>query len=66
MILQFPPPPSEPVDLPGPIEQAFSFCVLYLLLLSVGLLVLPQKWAHRIVQIALHLRGDSRIDGEIR
>jgi hypothetical protein len=63
--MQLPMPPS-PLEPPGPIEQALSFCVVYLLLLSVGLLALPQKWAHRIVQIALHLRGDSRIDGEVR
>ena len=68
MILQFPypPPSSDPVDFPGPIEQALSFCVVYLLLLSVGLLALPQKWSRRVVQIALHLRSDSRIDGEVR
>ncbi len=62
MILQFPfPPPSPAVDFPGPIEQAFDFCVVFLLMLSVGLLLLPQNLARRIVQIAFHLRGSRMV-----
>ncbi len=51
--MQFPPPlPLEP---PGPVEQVFSFCLAYFLLLSVVLLALPQKWVRRLIQIAFHL-----------
>jgi hypothetical protein len=63
--MQIPMPPS-PLEPPGPLDQVFAFCIAYLLLLSVGLLALPQKLARRVVQIALHLRGDSRLDGEVR
>ncbi len=53
MQLPIPPLPLEP---PGPVEQVFSFCIAYLLLLSLVLLVLPQKWMRRIVQIAFYKR----------
>jgi hypothetical protein len=46
-------------------EQVFLFCIAYLLLLSLALLALPQKWVRRMAQIAFHLR-DSGIDGEVR
>ena len=65
MQIPYPPPPG-PIDIPGPVEQVFSFCVVFLLLLSMVLLVLPRKWLRRVIQVAFHLRGDSRIDGEVR
>ena len=66
MIFEFPYPPPGPIDVPGTTEQVFLFCLAYLLLLSLVLLALPQKWMRRLIRIALHLRGDGRIDGEIR
>jgi hypothetical protein len=53
------PPPRGHVELPGPVEQAFSFCLVYLLLLSMILLVLPKTWMRRVIQIAFHLRTTS-------
>lgn len=50
----------------SPVEQVFAFCIAYLLALSLVLLALPQKWLRRIIQIALGLRDNSKIDGEGR
>ena len=56
MILQqFPWPPPEPIVAHGPLERVFDFCIAYLLLVSIVLLVLPRQWARRVIQIALHL-----------
>lgn len=44
----------------------FGFCIAYLLLVSLVLLALPHKWLRRVIQVAFHLRDDSRIDGEVR
>jgi hypothetical protein len=66
-MIQFPYPPSRPDPLMSrPVEQAISFCLVYLLFLSLVLLALPQKLMRRVIQIAFHLRSRSRIDGEIR
>ncbi len=52
MQLPFPPPPG-PIDV-GPVEQVFAFSIAYLLLLSLVLLALPQKWLRQIVRVAFH------------
>jgi hypothetical protein len=54
------------LDVPGPMEQMFGFCIAYLLVLSLLLLALPEKWMRRVIQIALHLGGGSKIGGEVR
>jgi len=59
MQLPMPPLPLEP---PGPAEQVFSFCIAYLLLLSLVLLALPQKWMRRVIEIAFHLRGSRVVE----
>jgi len=51
------PPLSGDLPVPDAVQQVFTFCVCYLFLLSLLLLVVPQKWMRRVVQIALHLRG---------
>lgn len=64
MLYQYPPPPG-PIEAPGSVEQVFLFCLAYLLLLSLGLLALPQRLTQRIIQIAFRLRRDS-MDGGVR
>lgn len=60
MQLPYPPPPG-PVDIPGPTEYAFAFCIAYFALLSLVLFALPQKWVYRIIQIAFAIdRRDDR------
>lgn len=64
--MQLPMPPS-PLEPPGPVEHAFvAFCIAYFVLLSLVLLVLPQKLMRRIIQIAFHACGESRTDGDVR
>jgi hypothetical protein len=65
MLYQYPASPLGPVDVSGPVEQMVAFCVVYLLLLSIVLLALPEKWAGRLIQVAFHLRSE-KVDGEIR
>ncbi len=60
MFYQYPPPPG-PIDVPGPVEQAILFCLVYFLFLSLVLLVLPKRWMRRVIQIAFRLRG-SRVE----
>lgn len=59
MQLPIPPLPLEP---PSPVERVFGFCIAYLLVLSLVLLTLPQRWLRRVIQV--DLRGG--IDGEAR
>jgi len=47
------------MDFPGPVEQALSFCFVYLLLLSLVLLVIPKKWMRRLIHIAFHSRVEE-------
>ena len=63
MQLPIPPLPLEP---PGSVEQMFLFCLAYLLLLSLVLLTLPEKWVRQVARLAFRLRGDSGMDGEVR
>ena len=53
--MQLPLPPPSDVA-PGPVEP-ISFCVVYLLFLSLALLVLPKKWMRRLIQIAVPHAG---------
>jgi len=67
MLYQYPlPPPPGPMDSPGSVEQVFVFCIAYFVLLSLALLLLPQKWMRRVIQVAFRLHGDSRMDEEVR
>jgi hypothetical protein len=58
--------PPLALEPPGHAEQAFEFCIVYFVLCSVALLLLPKRWMRRLIQVAFHLRSDSRIDGEVQ
>ncbi len=56
----FPLPPPDMDYTPGPAEAFFCFMVGYLLLLSLPLLVIPENWRKTIIEVAFHLKGETK------
>jgi len=56
----FLPPPPEMDYTPGPAEAFFAFMLAYLLLLMLILFVMPEKWSAPIIEVAFHLKGETK------
>ena len=56
----FLPPPPEMDYTPGPAEAFFAFMLAYLLLVMLILFVMPEKWSAPIIDVAFHLKGETK------
>lgn len=49
---QFPPPPDHPKLPASPMEQFAALLLVFLLFSAWVLMLLPDKWRHRVIEIA--------------